>query len=274
MAKQYGIHQLKGKVGQMSYYRQSGVKDSLVRGINQGMSGRVKTSDEYINTRLNNAEFKEANKIATFIYRSIWAKNKAMIRRFALADMTKAALGYVKQGPGRWGERVPARLFDQIAVDLVDNHAKLGTYDGQFGLLSAHKSQDDMEIDLSLDNPIINALIEKGFSGFRFFAVAIMMAQDNAGREIDTFFFRTLPYAGDVDLTHVTSPIVRARVDVSTGSDFVLVPTGAWSAASDCDNNGMAALVSFVPYYEVDGVHYDSFENSTLAVISLGQSTL
>lgn len=42
MAKQSGIHQIKGKVGEMSYYKQSGVSSGLIRSINPSMSGRVK----------------------------------------------------------------------------------------------------------------------------------------------------------------------------------------------------------------------------------------
>ena len=85
MAKQSGIHQLRGKVGEMSYYRTKGVQDGVVRRINQGMSQRVKTGDEYVNTRLNNAEFKNANAIATAAFNSVNSRKRGMMRNFAVA---------------------------------------------------------------------------------------------------------------------------------------------------------------------------------------------
>ena len=67
MAKQSGLHQLRGKVGEHSYYRQTGISSGLVRSINQGMSARVKNDEAFLNTRLNNAEFGQAGRIASVL---------------------------------------------------------------------------------------------------------------------------------------------------------------------------------------------------------------
>lgn len=105
MAKQSGIHQLRGKVGEHSYYRQTGVNTGLVRGINQGMSQRVKTSEEYANTRLNNAEFGQAGAIAACLGRLIVPKFRPMMLPFSQSKMAKLILESIKQSDLPWGTR-------------------------------------------------------------------------------------------------------------------------------------------------------------------------
>lgn len=133
MAKQSGIHQLKGKVGEMSYYQQKGVTGGLVRKINEGLSARVKEDEAYANTRLNNAEFKNANAIASAAFNSVSARKRGMMRTFAVASMTKRALEDIKQGSGQWGVRLPLTNLDVLICDMLENYAKGGKYDGQFG---------------------------------------------------------------------------------------------------------------------------------------------
>ena len=105
MAKQSGLHQLRGKVGEHSYYKQTGVASGLVRSINQGMSARVKTSDEYANVRLNNAEFGQAGRIAKVIGQMITPKYRPMILPFSQSKMAKVILEAIKTNVAPWGER-------------------------------------------------------------------------------------------------------------------------------------------------------------------------
>lgn len=105
MAKQSGIHQLRGKVGEHSYYRQTGVNTGLVRSINQGMSERVKTSEEYANTRLNNAEFGHAGAIAACLGRLIVPKFRPMMLPFSQSKMAKIVLDAIKKSELPWGSR-------------------------------------------------------------------------------------------------------------------------------------------------------------------------
>lgn len=106
MAKQSGIHQLRGKVGEHSYYKQTGVASGLVRSINQGMSQRVKTSDEYANVRLNNAEFGQGGRIAAVLARYITPKYRPMVLPFSQSKMAKIVLEYIKNDTSApWGER-------------------------------------------------------------------------------------------------------------------------------------------------------------------------
>lgn len=105
MAKQSGIHQLRGKVGEHSYYRQSGVAAGLVRSINQGMSQRVKTDEAYANVRLNNAEFGNGCDIAGQLGRIVVPKFRPMVINFSQSRMSKAVLALIKEGTENWGQR-------------------------------------------------------------------------------------------------------------------------------------------------------------------------
>lgn len=105
MAKQSGIHQLRGKVGEHSYYRQTGVQSGIVRAINQGMSSKVKTDEAFANTRLNNAEFGQAGRIASVLARFIVPKFRPMVLPFSQSRMAKVLLDDIKQAIGNWGQR-------------------------------------------------------------------------------------------------------------------------------------------------------------------------
>ena len=112
MAKQSGLHQLRGKVGEHSYYRQTGIQSGLVRSINQGMSSRVKNDEAFANTRLNNAEFGQAGRIAKVLARLITPKYRPMILPFSQAKMCKHLLDSIKEDTSApWGRRnIPSTL--------------------------------------------------------------------------------------------------------------------------------------------------------------------
>lgn len=105
MAKQSGLHQIRGKVGEHSYYRQTGVSAGLIRSINQGLSARVKTGDEYANTRLNNAEFGQACRIAAALVKYIVPKYRPMMLTFSQGKLAKDVLSLIKSSTGSWGAR-------------------------------------------------------------------------------------------------------------------------------------------------------------------------
>lgn len=106
MAKQSGIHQLRGKVGEHSYYRQTGIESGIVRSINQAMSGKVKTDEAFANTRLNNAEFGQAGRIASILGQYISPKFRPMVLPFSQSKMAKILLNYLKtDSVSPWGQR-------------------------------------------------------------------------------------------------------------------------------------------------------------------------
>lgn len=135
MPKQKGLYQLKGKTQGMCFYQQAGVDLGLMRRINEGMSERVKTSDEFVNTRKNANEFALAHYFAAAAYQIVTPSWRSMYRRFAIALMTNRALDYIKQGTGDWGERIPAVSVGPMLEDMLINFAKNGPYSGQYGLM-------------------------------------------------------------------------------------------------------------------------------------------
>ena len=106
MAKQSGLHQLRGKVGEHSYYRQTGIESGIVRSINQAMSGKVKTDEAFANTRLNNAEFGQAGRIASVLGQYISPKFRPMVLPFSQSKMARILLDYLKtDSTAPWGQR-------------------------------------------------------------------------------------------------------------------------------------------------------------------------
>lgn len=120
MAKQSGLHQIKGKVGEHSYYKQTGVSGGLIRSINQGMSARVKNSAEYANTRLNNQEFGAAADTAGLLGKMVVPKFRPMILPFSQSKMAKEVLRLARQNASPWGQRtVSSTQTAQLAAALA-----------------------------------------------------------------------------------------------------------------------------------------------------------
>ena len=120
MAKQSGLHQIRGKVGEHSYYKQTGVASGLIRSINQGLSSRVKNGEEYANTRLNMQEFGQACQIAGQLGKMVSPKFRPMVLPFSQSKMAKDILALIKAdttSPVVWGWRglMPAKFVEALA---------------------------------------------------------------------------------------------------------------------------------------------------------------
>lgn len=154
MAKQSGIHQLRGKVGEHSYYKQSGVTGGLVRSINQGMSSRVKTSPEFENTRRNNDEFKLATKAAADLLNAVVPKYRPMFNLFRNARTSASLLEIAKQTVAPWGKRhlVPAQR-PQVA-DVMTSASK-------------SKLSELLDITFTLDEGRVSELVYTPTSSMR-----------------------------------------------------------------------------------------------------------
>lgn len=124
MAKQSGIHQLRGKVGEHSYYRQSGIVPGLMRSINQGMSARVKTAEEYANTRLNNVEFGAAGNVAGLLGQMVVPKFRPMVLPFSQSKMAKDILKVAREHTANWGQRVVTSEDTQKLCDILTSTSK------------------------------------------------------------------------------------------------------------------------------------------------------
>lgn len=116
MAKQSGIHQLRGKVGNMKYYRMKGVQDGLVQSINEGMSERVKNGAEYANTRRNNNEFGMAASTAGASIKSLSLRWRYLLKPFATGALAKIILHHAQaSSQSFWGNRSVAPKIWQAA---------------------------------------------------------------------------------------------------------------------------------------------------------------
>lgn len=178
MPKQKGLYQLQGKAQGMCYYSQAGVKLPLMRTINQGMSERVKTSDEFENTRKNNWEFALANSMATSLYNFIYPNWRSMFRRFTIPYMTARLLEEIKNGTGDWGERHLDKSIADVFTSLINHYAKARTYQGQFGdfnvgtgyFLGTELSSFAYPlIQLIIERSTIQQLIAKGIDGIEIY---------------------------------------------------------------------------------------------------------
>ena len=106
MAKQTGIIALRGKIKGQSYYG-SKVGGDLVRTINEGMSARVKTAKEYVNTRKNNSEFGMCGDFAGSIIKPITQRWRFILDSIATGMMVKTMKELaVLDITNEWGKRV------------------------------------------------------------------------------------------------------------------------------------------------------------------------
>lgn len=125
MAKQSGLHQIRGKVGEHSYYSQSGVSSGLIRKINQGMSQRVKNDEAFANTRLNNAEFGQGCRVAACLIDHITPKYRTMLLTFAQAKAAKKVVERIKEdNTHNWGERTYYDETGEITTQILNSLAK------------------------------------------------------------------------------------------------------------------------------------------------------
>lgn len=269
MAKQVGLFNLRGKIENKSFYKTAGVLETVIRGIPEGLSARVKTADEYANTRLNNAEFKQANGIATFGFNAVPNRKASMMRRFAIAEMTKKALEYIKEGSGQWGQRLPGETFDNIIVDLLENRAKSGPYQGEFGRVTVETSGSVIAVSVDYSDIVAADLLSKGIKGYYILTVKGAMAEvlDSDG------FVRQHFGVSSVSPSDVTiDPDGSAETATSftpSYSTLGMSPAG-YTAAQAAANNGMFAIMSFIPYRNIGSQRHTLYEYATFTAVALG----
>lgn len=164
MAKQSGLHQLRGKVGEHSYYRQTGIASGLVRAINQGMSSRVKNDEAFANTRLNNAEFGQAGRIASVLAQYITPKFRPMVLPFSQSKMAKVILEYIKNdSTAQWGQRnITVANSGDMQVAALNSVVKNRFED--FGI-SLHVDEETLKLTCTFSNETINKLSAIGANG-------------------------------------------------------------------------------------------------------------
>lgn len=163
MAKQSGIHQIKGKIGEYSYYKQTGVSGGLIRGINQGMSARVKTDAAYANTRLNNQEFGAAADTASLLGKTVVPKFRPMILPFSQSKMAKEVLKVARTGSASWGQRVVTSADTAKLCEILTAQSKLNLNDfASFSIARLSAAEAEVQYKMSADQ--VDMLLSLGIT--------------------------------------------------------------------------------------------------------------
>lgn len=271
MAKQVGLFPLRGKIENKSFYKTAGVPETVIRNIPEGLSDRVKTAQEYANTRLNNEEFKNANWMATFLFNAVPNRRSSMFRRFAIAALTKRALEYIRAGSGVWGHRIPTERFGAIALDLLDNHAKSGSYNGEFGVISFSTEQSGQyDIQLEISETIVNQWISLGVNGIFAVSTRGAGAEEVVDSSVRQYYGVSQPNVSQVPFTLGNEVNEDLNNFVPSPQTLGMSPAG-YTASQALPNNGMFAIVTILPYRSEGGNLFVLQEYSTYAVLDLGE---
>lgn len=172
MAKQSGIHGLRGKVNGMSYYSSKN-GGMLVRKINEGLGDRVKSSREYLNTRKNNAEFGACGDFAGAFIGAITSKWRFILISIATGMMVKAAkAAIVLDATSPWGQReIPATEFAALQLAFNGLSKNIMPECIASGVQTAVKyktttQQTSIVADVPIDQELHEQLVAIGANGF------------------------------------------------------------------------------------------------------------
>lgn len=246
MAKQSGIHQLRGKVGEHSYYRQTGINAGLVRQINQGMSQRVKTDAAYANTRLNNAEFGAAGQVAALLGKLVHPKFRPMILPFSQSIMAKAILDLARDSSESWGRRVVTSSQTEDLAAILTKTSKKSVNDF-VGVQLTRDPVGSLTIEVSLSSAQASTLADLGATRLNFvftqFDVATGKYNSDAGK-INAGYIRTRD-SHEEHLGTSDSDSAEFSLNIST-----FVPT------SDLFYGHQFVVGVFMPVREVSGNEY------------------
>lgn len=219
MAKQSGLHQIRGKVGEHSYYRQSGVSSGLIRSINQGLSSRVKTGDEYANTRLNNAEFGAACNVSGMLGRMVTPKYRPMILPFSQSIMAKKVLELAKGHPGLWGRRVVTADDTPELAQILSDTSKLKLSD--YMTLDVSRSDSStLDIEYTLTESQVSALLGFGIDGF----VVKISAYIARTGQYSTATDRILRSSVRMEVTESINESLTPGEDINTNESLTIAP--------------------------------------------------
>lgn len=271
MAKQKGIHQLKGKVGDMSYFQMAGVQSGLVRRIPEGLSSRVKNDEVYANTRLNNREFTNAALISKAVFNSVPNRVASMMRRFAFAEMLKEAKQYIVNGSGNWGQRIPTTGLDVVSVDLLENHAKFGPYDNKYGAIEpSAPASSAFSIGWSYDSTVYQLFESLGVDGLVIKTVVVAIGQPTY--IFDPFLILGRSNLASIDVDSLTSEGADENLGTFplNASAFGL-SSADWQALLSTPNMGFFTVTTFLPYRRINSVNHPLYELATFASIALGK---
>lgn len=238
----------RGNDGELKYYEMKGVKGTIAAKINQGMSSRVKTSAEYANTRLNNAEFGAAGNMAGAVCKALTQRWRSITVPFATAKLLpqiKSEMGKDTTNP--WGQRSLVGTGWQHNLRQYINALSKVSFDEEAGLAISCGRSDDSEVVVEYSGVIAQAtaLASRGIDGYvlEFHPVKITTpAYDN---NIDGYTSAVIAEAKVVSVEHDITDEVN--------TDETLEGTATFADASGV----LAGVVAvFKPYRTINDEHY------------------
>lgn len=262
MAKQLGIHQLKGKVRDMSYYRQKGVVDGLARSINQGLSKRVKEDAAYQNTRLNAAEFGTVGSFAGAAIRAISDRQRAMLKDFATGDLAKVCRALIQRDTGNpWGARRFSKSSDEkFIVSTINTYAKNDFVSYVGGVWDVEITDNGSDYTWSP-----NAELPEGWG-------APFSVKGATGAYVDMYAYLVhMSPSGNGSARSISDVTLIGSDDFSIGqAGTIVTPTnvGASFDPADSDNILVETLVVVRPYKEVNSTKYVMQELCTFSLFT------
>ena len=258
MAKQSGIHQLRGKIGGNVYYSQKGVDGGLVRKINEGMSSRVKTDAAFANTRRNSREFGFAGALAGAAIRSISKRWRTILDPFATGKFAKQIVSANRTaGSGGWGGRViPLNINSNLFKSFISSYAK-NQYLENFatGITYERPELGGVNITGSTTAETSQGLKDLGAEGvlYEFYGYDLIRGDFREESQAYTPSFSSIQLLGSVDaeIGQVTSLNVTSPVAV----------------LSDTAEHIFAVLVVALPYKVVNNAKYTLQEMCSFELI-------
>lgn len=234
MAKQSGIHGIRGKINGVSYYSSKN-GGQLIRKINEGMSSRVKTAKEYANTRLNNAEFGAAGSLAGAIVRPISQRWRFILDSIATGKLVKAIKAAMMQDTASpWGERVVPLTEMAHLQDVFNGFSKNEMPQEVVNVLQNGMTYDESAHEIMFANPAVmtadtaQQLIDKGATNFTVKAFAFNVRK---------------PYIGTDGKTYVPAESLFVDISSSVGNSHVSIAENA-NITSDAGLSDAPAILN------------------------------
>lgn len=262
MAKQSGIHQIKGKIGEHSYYRQTGVSGGLIRSINQGLSARVKSDAAYANTRLNNQEFGAAANTAALLGQMVTPKFRPMILPFSQSKMAKEVLRLARENTESWGQRTisssqTAQLAATLAAQSKRDVNEFISFDVKF------ESGNEFTANVAYDADQATLMLSLGITALTVSATVFNLATGNwnpLGQQMMT---------GYLEKEETADVFLNKTIEAGTGeSDSTTLDVSAFVPAAGHAGHQIVVFV-VLPIREINGVGHILQEYCSFSAIEL-----
>lgn len=263
MAKQSGLHQIRGKVGEHSYYKQTGVSAGLIRSINQGLSARVKTDEAFANTRLNNSEFGGACNVAGLLGKMVTPKFRPMILPFSQSKMAKALVDLARKNSMPWGARVVTSADTPDIAAILSAESKRDYSDFlTLGVTRGSATAATLSASCTAEQATLMASL--GITGLTITGVQIDLATgkfNNVVNKIQDGYIRKNDSALIMD-----AQVVDAGSSLSASEDITVA---AFTPTAELFNGHQLVVFVVMPLREINGTPHVLQEYCSFLAVEL-----